>query len=432
MNKIIVLTTLISELLAIIICLHAFFEQKFTIDRYIAGVIVIECVIMYLVNEGRVPRLSMVAVYVIMWLFCYVRFKMPLGVTTLKYFLGIAVCGLIESVISIPNMFLQTIVDTRTLAFAGSVALLVIICFFGTRLSRRVKILDYKEDIKLRCAGMFYVFAEIVLIIDYNLGQSPLRVSMLIIVTCIFMGYLYISRVLQAKIEVEKKNLEMELHRVYGSVYVELSSAIRKRQHDFKNQLGAIYSMHITAKTLEELVAMQRQYGDKLLENCRYDSILTNCENPILAGYLYHRCLSCENKGIRVDYEIHVEQGECLFPLHELIESLGILIDNACENFEEFPEERPVLKLVLKENPGDMELSVANPSRFMKSSEIEELFRAGASTKGENRGLGLNRLREICIMHDAEIKVENKREEKSNWLLFEIHIPRYEARYVPK
>lgn len=424
MNKIIVLATLISELLAVIICLHAFFEQKFTIDRYIAGVIVIECVIMYLVNEGKAPRLSMVAVYVIMWLFCCVRFKMPLGVTTLKYFLGIAVCGLIESVISIPNMFLQTIVDTRTLAFAGSVALLVIICFFGTRLSRRVKILDYKEDKNLKLAGMFYVIAEIVLIIDYIFYSLTLRISMFIIFACIFVGYLCLSRIIQAKIEVEKKNIQMELHRVYGNAYVELSTIIRKRQHDFKNQLGAIYSMHITAKTLDELVAMQRQYGDTLLENCRYDSILTNCENPILAGYLYHRCLFCENRGIRVDYEIHVEQGECLFPLHELIESLGILIDNACENFEERPEERPVLKLVLKENSEDIELSVANPSKFMKSSEIEELFRAGFSTKGENRGLGLSRLREICVMHGAEIKVENNQKEKNNWIRFEIHIPK--------
>lgn len=424
MNKIIVLATLISELLAVIICLHAFFEQKFTIDRYIAGVIVIECVIMYLVNEGKAPRLSMVAVYVIMWLFCYVRFKMPLGVTTLKYFLGIAVCGAIEAVISLPNIILQDVIDTRILAFWGSVFLLAIIYVFGIKLSQRVKILDFKEDRKLQWASLFYIIAEVILVIDYNLGKSPLRISLLIIFVCIFAGYIYIAETLYAKIEVEKKNLEMELHRVYGDVYVELSSVIRKRQHDFKNQLGAIYSMHITAETLEELVAMQRQYGDKLLENCRYDSILTNCENPILAGYLYHRCLSCENRGIRVDYDIHVQQAECSFPLHELIESLGILIDNACENFEQFPQEHPLLKLGLVENLGDIKLSVANPSRFMKSSEIEELFRAGVSTKGENRGLGLNRLKEICIMHDAEIKVENDREEKSNWLRFEIHIPK--------
>lgn len=428
MDNIIVIATLISELLAIIICLHAFFEQKFTINGYIIGVIVIECAIMYLVNKGRVPRLGMVAVYVFMWLFCYLRFKMPLGVTTLKFFLGSALCEAIEAVISIPNAILQNVVDTRILAFCGSVVLLVIICISGIKLSRRVNILDYKEDKKLRWAGIFYIIAEIVLIFDYNLANSPLRISLLVIFVCILVGYVYIAKMLQAKIEVEKKNLEMELHRVYGNVYVELSSMIRKRQHDFKNQLGAIYSMHITAKTLEELVAMQRQYGDKLLENCRYDSILTNCENPILAGYLYHRCLSCENRGIRVDYDIHLEQAESLFPLHELIESLGILIDNACENFEEFPEGRPVLKLVLKEKPGDIELSVANPSRFMRSSEIEEMFRAGASTKGENRGLGLNRLKEICLGHGAEIKVENNREEKNNWIRFEIHIPKY----IPK
>ncbi|MCM1569587.1 MAG: GHKL domain-containing protein [Roseburia sp.] len=424
MDNLVIIATLISELLAIVICLHAFFEQRFLIDRYVFGVIIIECAMMYLVNIGKLPRFGMTVVYLIMWLFCYVRFKMPLGVTTLKYFFGIAVCGLVEAVLSLPSVMLQTLVDTRILALAGSILLLAVVCALGTRISQQVKVLDYKNDRKLQGSVVFYIVAEGILIIDYNFGRTPLRVSMLIIVACIFIGYFYIVRMIQAKIEVEKKNLEMKLDKVYGKAYVELSSLIRKRQHDFKNQLGAIYSMHISASSLEELVAMQRQYGDRLLEDCRYDSILTNCNHPILAGYLYHRCLSCENKGIKVDYDIHIEQAESVFPLHELIEALGILIDNACENFDEFPADYPAIRLVLHESPEELRLLVANPSGIMKCSEIERMFQKDFSTKGERRGIGLTRLKELANLHGTEILVENHERKDGNWLSFELHIPK--------
>ena len=35
---------------------------------------------------------------------------------------------------------------------------------------------------------------------------------------------------------------------------------VRKRQHEFKNQLNALYSTHYTCATYEELVAAQKKY----------------------------------------------------------------------------------------------------------------------------------------------------------------------------
>ena len=93
---------------------------------------------------------------------------------------------------------------------------------------------------------------------------------------------------------------------------------VRRKQHDYKNQLGAVLSMHMAAKSKDELIKMQREYMNSLQVNHKYDSILTCCNNTILAGYFYYRCRLCEESGVAVDYNIAV----CCFPLHEIIEIL--------------------------------------------------------------------------------------------------------------
>ena len=127
--------------------------------------------------------------------------------------------------------------------------------------------------------------------------------------------------------------------------------------------------MHLTARTLDELVNMQKRYGDELRKECKFDSILTCCNNPILAGFIYYRCIACENENIAVDYDIRIDQVETCFALHEIIEVLGILFDNAyeCVKTENSLEQR--IKLEFKEDVGKVVFSVSNPAKYIPFSE---------------------------------------------------------------
>ena len=53
---------------------------------------------------------------------------------------------------------------------------------------------------------------------------------------------------------------------------------------------------------------MQKEYGRELKGDSRYDAVLTGCNNPIISGYLYSKCLNCEEKGVEVEYKISIEQ----------------------------------------------------------------------------------------------------------------------------
>jgi len=227
----------------------------------------------------------------------------------------------------------------------------------------------------------------------------------------------------QAQNEIAKKNHELELQKKYGDNYDHLLYEIRRRQHDYKNQLGTLYSMHITAKSLDDLISMQKEYGDILLEESRFDSILTHCNNPILAGFLYYKCVECEKIEVKVNYDIYIGQAECRFSLREIIEILGILIDNACENVkaEESLEKQICLKIW--ESSDKLIIFVANPARYIPFSEIDKMFIRGYSSKGENRGIGLERVMELINKYDAEIKVYNSgHEDTANWINFEIQM----------
>lgn len=422
MDKILLIGTIISELMAIIICLHAFFGEKIVFDKFLCPLVLIEWAIMYLVSVKALPRICMVIVYGLMWFFCFKRFKKSIGTTTLKFLFGIAVCGLVETAMLFFHSWLQEFFDYRVLTMVDSWCVLAIVCYIGGKISKKVKVIQYRNDIRMRLIILFYLTLQILLLVDYIFFNMPMNLSKLIGATCIFLGYFYVLWITQTKFELERKNLEMNLNKVYGEAYVELVSNIRKRQHDFKNQLGAIYSMHITATTFDELVDMQRQYGDELLKECRYDSILTNCTNPVLAGYLYQRCLSCESIGIKVDYDIRIMKAECICPLHEIIEMVGILIDNACESFLGTDCVQLGIKLNFKENEENIILAVSNPSRVLKYSEIENMFKMGISSKGKNRGIGLARLKEIVNQCGSEVEVMNYQENDENWIMFQVRI----------
>lgn len=166
---------------------------------------------------------------------------------------------------------------------------------------------------------------------------------------------------------------------------------------------------------------MQKKYADILKEDCKMDSILTGCGNSILAGYIYHKCSFCSNEGVAVDYSIHTGQVECCFAIHEMIEILGILIDNACESVLIQKRADKRIRLEMKEEEKII-ISVSNPTEYIPFSEIENMFVCGYSSKGENRGIGLSRVKELANKYEANIKVSNFWYDEENWINFTVEI----------
>ena len=78
--------------------------------------------------------------------------------------------------------------------------------------------------------------------------------------------------------------------------------------------------------------------------------------------------------------------------------------------------------LDIDETESWLEICVANPSEYLKEEQILEIFKAGKSTKGQNRGLGLSKIKDYEKHYGFDILVENKKVNTRNWIYFTIKL----------
>lgn len=422
MNSIFLLIVLFLEVMMVLQCLQIAFKKEVRLDKYTVGIVLIDVSLYMLINMKMIPAMCAILLYIFFFLYCYFEFGQVITKTIIGLIIGLVLAGCIESILAFLGNFIKTeknseyvlvILSLMALVFAYFVKRIVILLNLG-------KMIKYNRDMH----GMTVLLgvSMVVLLIDYYLIQKLVNIYIVAILAVLLLLLFFLYRLEMARNEIEKKNYELELQRVYGNAYEELITAVRRRQHDYKNQLSAIYSTHLVANSLEELICLQNKYGNTIRYDSKFDSILTNCNNPILAGYLYHKCVACEQGDIQVCYNIHVDQAECCFQLHEIIEILGVLIDNACENFIQNPVEHKQINIECRESEEEIVICVSNPSHYIAYSDIEIMFVEGFSTKGENRGIGLARVLDLTKKHAAEMKVTNIMYNEDNWIEFQIRI----------
>jgi len=423
MDKVLAIITLLVEAITVLQCMQIVFKQRIRVDKYTVGLVLIHIVIYLLINLGIMPFIGVIVVYLFIGVFCYFKFRKSIAETLVRFLVSCALIAGIESVsVFITNLLINTdnamfvLVTSSVIGLIFSYLIRIICCVWD-------KYIKGNRDVRKLGLVLFYGLQIVGLFTEYHYSKSTVKMYILIVSTFLICIFLYVNKLEQAQNEIAKKNYELELQKIYGETYEHLLGEVRKRQHDYKNQLAAIYGMHLTAQTLDELVTMQKTYGAELRENNKFDSILTCCNNPILAGFIYYRCVACENENIAVDYDIHIEQAECCFALHEIIEILGILIDNACECVKMDNSLEPHIRLEFQEEVDKIVFSVSNPSKYISFSEIDKMFIGGYSSKGENRGIGLARVKELVKKYEAEINVFNSNPyEKENWICFLVKI----------
>lgn len=423
MDEFLKVVTLLAEAITVLQCLQIIFMQRIKLDKFTVGIVLIYVTTYLLINLGFIPFIGIIAVYVLLGRFCYFKFKKSIIETVIKFLASCALVAGVEGVaIFITNFFRNGNNSMLILALSSIVGLtfaylIRVLCYFSG------KYIKEKRDVWKSGIMLFCGLQIMGLFIEYHYSKSTINIYVVIVSAFLICIFFYIHKLERAQNEIAKKNYELELQKIYGEAYEGLLLEVRKRQHDYKNQLVAIYGMHLTARTLDELVNMQKKYGDELRKDSKFDSILTCCNNSILAGFIYYRCVACENENIVIDYNIHIEQAECCFALHELIEILGILIDNACECVKMENSLEQHIKLEFQEDVDKLVFSVSNPTKYISFAEIDKMFISGYSNKGENRGIGLAKVRELVNKYAAEIEVFNSNPcDEKNWICFLIRI----------
>lgn len=224
----------------------------------------------------------------------------------------------------------------------------------------------------------------------------------------------------KAKTDAEKKKVQLEMNRLYYDAYEGLIQSIREKQHDFKNHINAISGMLYANDNIECLIEKQREYFEDMLGNLDETSLLTLVENPLLSGFLVRKIQEAEARNIEVEKYCCFEKQELRVPEYNLVEMMGILIDNAMEAAERIKQGSKMrIKLWKEENM--FCFSVMNCYQGEKLSM--EIFDKNYSTKGRDRGLGLTKLKRIQEEVNGELHMVHGKLEDYKTVCFEIRIP---------
>lgn len=233
---------------------------------------------------------------------------------------------------------------------------------------------------------------------------------------------LSVACILWISTEKEKshKAREVQMYTMYNQAFEEAIFTIRTRQHEFENHINAIKCMKYTIADQEELLLKQEQYCERVLKENKLNKLLKLEVEPVLIGFLYSKITSAEEKGISTEYEIQPIDIKEKIAIYEFIEVVGILFDNAVEALEKRESKKIILR-ISREEVNAFSLEIANCSPFYLNSEIEKFCSYGYSTKGENRGVGLSRVKDIVKKYNAKCLIQNCIYYEENYLSFKLN-----------
>lgn len=423
------------ELFAFLYCLAELFGSKLKISIHMAVCIIVDMFLITGINDYGFPEYFQPLCYIIMFLYGLLYYGESIKVTLVNCFLAAAIMAVMQLLALFP-MYLYYLYSMRyehnIISAINSInellinivcLVIIILCSYKMKLKRlsdffikRNKLIVGVSVFILCGLGIsFYRMADEGIILNEAYVQ-------MVYFVLIFLFIIYEWQ--KSRMDAEKKKAQLELNKLYYDAYDQLIMLVRERQHDMKNHINAILSLVYTIDNYDELIAKQKEYCGYVIEQNEKTKLVLSSGNPLIAGFLYSKMREAESHKITFDYQIGIKKAETVIPEYELIEMASILLDNAIEalnnmNEEEFPRK---IDFSIKETEDGMELIVANTSPHYEEDLIEHFFEPGYSSKGQNRGIGLSKLKRLIQNNKGSIIVYNEQRDNTNYLTFEVKL----------
>ena len=228
-----------------------------------------------------------------------------------------------------------------------------------------------------------------------------------ILATIVFICLLLIFFAMNAKkVQVEReialnqKKFEQEHLQTYTDEIVALYNEIRGFRHDYAGMLVSM-QMAIDSKDLQEIDRIYNQVLVKANQKLRSDKYtyfdLNNIEDSALRSLIAQSIVYARNKDVEFTLEVKDIITRLSIDLLDLVRIMSVLLNNAVEGAAESylkQMEVAVIKMDL-----ETVIVIQNSCKYTMTPS-EDLFELGFSTKGRNRGIGLNNVKEILDQYE--------------------------------
>ena len=228
-----------------------------------------------------------------------------------------------------------------------------------------------------------------------------------ILATIVFICLLLIFFAMNAKkVQVEReialnqKKFEQEHLQTYTDEIVALYNEIRGFRHDYAGMLVSM-QMAIDSKDLQEIDRIYNQVLVKANQKLRSDKYtyfdLNNIEDSALRSLIAQSIVYARNNDVEFTLEVKDIITRLSIDLLDLVRIMSVLLNNAVEGAAESSSKQMEVAVIKM----DLEtVIVIQNSCKITMTPSEDLFELGFSTKGRNRGIGLNNVKDILDKYE--------------------------------
>lgn len=429
MSGIIESVALILELLAILICLANLFGRKMKFNWYFVALMAVYIFIFMGINAGRFPTYTGIFAYAAIIMYCIFYYKKNIKVALVNFFLAFIIIGLLQLIYCIPMFHL---LDTRAAIIEYRELIINVMCALTIMIiGCKVKLKGISDFILQRNWIVKVLFVTVVLYLFINVFQMQMNLSInnadfIQIIFFIVIFFLAIKEWQKTIEDAERKKTQLEMNKLYYDAYDELLALVRERQHDLKNHISAILGMVYTIDNYDDLVRSQKEYCNEVMERSKETKLLLSAGNPLIAGFLYRKIQEAKEKGIDVEYKVIAGGSNFYIPEYELVEMLGILLDNAIEAEEESEITPKEVRVEIGDRKWQFAFLVENTSRVFSQDEIDKFFQKDFTSKGKGHGIGLTKLKKMVHEMGGDLIVTNSERSGINYLQFGVIINKKE------
>ena len=253
--------------------------------------------------------------------------------------------------------------------------------------------------------GAYYLVMQSLSFFEYEQGIQSTTVRHLILVFYLlfFMGIIkkldtYLKDKLHERLDQEQALRYRDMER-YSRHIEELYKEVRSFRHDYTNLLTSL-RLGIEEEDMEQIKevydSVLKDSSQKLQDN-KYDlGRLVNIRDRALKSLLAGKFLKARDKKIVFNVEVPEEIQVEGMSLLDFLTIVSILCDNAIEASAEASQ--PHVSIAFFKN-GAQETFIIENSIKEEGIDIFEIFSFGASSKGEERGIGLYTVMKIVESH---------------------------------
>ncbi|MCD3218196.1 GHKL domain-containing protein [Clostridium botulinum C] len=348
--------------------------------------------------------------FIVMYVFLIVIWSVIYKKNVINASLEFLMILVILTIIQIPEIELlemlqgNTNYDFKMYVLMNCITFLIVILLYKLVLKKIVIYIKLLESKVLYCFIINYSLYIIIFKLIWKYDKRIiinnkiifLLVAILILIVQTYL-YVYFTKLINIKKEFEIKNR-------YEPIMDNIIEEIRRRQHDFKNNINTINGIIETSHD-GELRNKLRGYMDTLdFFNINLGEIMY-IKNSILKAIIYTKICEAKKRDIKFKYNIQHNSLEDILMDYEISDILNNIINNAFEALESKENNKIIILNILMKNDKNI-IEIKNNGDIIDTKNLKNIFKIGFSTKaGHKRGYGLYNVKNIVNRNHGSIQL---------------------------